>query len=116
MNGKTLMLLHRFLQSGHKIGLGVYTNSTIIKDILEKEYGFPCTLIQLKPDRENRIVNTKLLILDDIERYLDHKPKPKLKIKGGRKYNVPKYWHLYDTKEIIHKATPSKSKKEGEVQ
>lgn len=98
-SGQTLMLLHRLLQRGHKLGFGVYTNSEVIKDVLEKEYGFPCTLIQLKPDREHRIVNTRLLILDQIEQLKDHKPKPE--IKGKKQFdNIPKYWNLYDTKEI----------------
>ena len=97
--GKTLNLLYRLLEHGHKLGLGVYTNSEVIKDMLEKEYGFPCTLIALKPDvnTKHRIVNTKILILDQIERYTDHKPK--IEITGGKPYKKPEYWNLYDTKE-----------------
>jgi hypothetical protein len=96
-SGVTLMLLQRLLEQGHKLGLGVYSNSQLICDTVENELGLPCTLVELKPDKERKTVNTKLLILDDVEKYFDHKPKPKELSKLFKK--TPQYWDLYNTVE-----------------
>ena len=98
-SGKTLMLLERLLAQGHKLGLGVYSNSKLICDTIEKELGFPCTLIELKPDKVHRIVNTRLLILDGVE-YFDHKPTSEEKEKAFKTHK-PVYWDLYDTRTIL---------------
>lgn len=89
-------MLERLLYEGHRLGLGVYTNSSVIKDTIEKDLGFPCTLIELKPDKKNSIVNTKLLILDGIEIY-NHKPTTK---ELSEESSPSVYWDLYNTKTI----------------
>jgi hypothetical protein len=96
MSGQTLRVLESVLLQGHKLGIGVYTNSKTLMRVIEDEFGLPCTLVSIGETGAERHCwpSTMLLMLDDVELF-DHKPKP-LELNNRKAV----YWNLYDTRTV----------------
>lgn len=110
---EALQVLEQYILQQRKTNVVIYTNDEHTKQLLERAHPkITVELIKLPEPTKTRM--GAKLFLDDFDHLNPMIFKPhyrlddseKLKIKGGTQYNTPKYWGLYDTKEIsslVHK-------------